>query len=190
VALATGSSGVSLAGIALAVLVATGVVPTAVTGNRFSAGPSARLGDVEVKVASASVVRPVLYGVGGKQPQTASQPLLRLDLEVRNLSGGGSVAYKTWGASRADTEPVILSDDEENQLKLIDPAAGPEPKVPPGRPREFPAAIAGKSKGVYDVLLFEAPPAAVRELYLQLPGSNVQARGVFRIQIPASMLRR
>ena len=71
-------------------------------------------------------------------------------------------------------------------MKLIDPV----PKVPLGRPREFPTAIAGKSKGVCDVLLFEAPPAAVRELYLQLPGSNVQMKGGFNIQIPASVLRK
>jgi hypothetical protein len=186
VALAMGSAAVSLAGILLAVLVATGVVPLAGAGGQLRGGPSARLGDVEVKVASAEVVRPVLYSAGGKVPKTDGQRVLRVDLEVRNLSGSGNVAYKSWGALRADVEPVILQDDEGNQLKLIDPA----PKVPPGRPREFPTVIAGKSRGVCDVLLFEAPPADSHELDLQLPGSNVQARGAFSLHIPASMLRK
>jgi hypothetical protein len=187
VALALGSSAVSLAGIALAILVAIGIVPSAHGGRGlFHAGPSARVGDVEVKVASAAVVRPVLYADGGRKLETDAQPVLRVDLEVRNLSGGGSIPYKSWGMLRTDVEPVILEDNEGNQLKLIDPA----PKTPPGRPREFPTSLASHSKGVCDVLLFEAPPAAAQQLRLQLPGSNVQARAVFTLQIPASMLRK
>jgi DNA-directed RNA polymerase subunit RPC12/RpoP len=190
VALALGSSAISVTGVALAILVATGVVPSSVTAHfvsrRAGAMPSARVGDVEVRVASVAVVHPVVYSEGKKAPAAEPQPRLRVGIEVRNLSGSGSVAYKSWGAARADLEPVILLDDEGNQLKLKDPAPG----VPPGRPRDFPAVIPGHSRGVTDVLLFEVPPAAVRDLYLQLPGSNVQAPGGFNIQIPASMLRK
>ena len=85
--------------------------------------------------------------------------MLRIGIEARNLGSAGSVAYKSWGTIRPDSEPVILSDDEGNQLKLIDPA----PLVPVGRPREFPAALPAKSRSIADVLLFEVPPAAARE---------------------------
>ena len=190
VALATGSAAISLAGIALAILVAAGVVPSAAVARTAVAQarnlPSARVGDVEVKIASAAVVQPVLYADGSKSPKTDPQPVLQVDLQVRNLSGSSGVAYKSWGAKRPDVEPVILRDDEGNELKLIDPA----PKVPPGRPREFPTRIDARSKGVSDVLLFEVPPQDARELYLQLPGSNVQLPTPITLQIPAALLRK
>jgi hypothetical protein len=190
VALALGGSAVSLTGLALAILVATGVVPSTATANSLSfarhAVSMARSGDIEVRVASATIVRPVFYTDGVKSPQTDSLPILRIALEIRNLANTGSVAYKSWGALRADVEPVILSDDDGNQLKLKDFS----PKIPAGRPREFPSTLRARSRGIPDVLLFELPPAAVHELTLQLPGANVQAAGGFNLQIPAAMLRK
>ena len=93
--------------------------------------PTARAGDIEVRVASATIIHPVLYETGTKTPKTNPDSFLRIALEVRNLSNAGSVPYKSWGAIRPDVEPVILTDNEGNQLKLKDMGS----KIPAGRPR-------------------------------------------------------
>jgi len=190
VALAMGGSAASIIGIVLAVLVASDVVPAAsaravpVARRNF---PVARTGDVEVRVASVGIVRPVLYdGSGWKTARSEAAPLLQVILEIRDVGPSGGVEYRTWGAIRAESEPVILTDNEGNQLKLIDPS----PRVPAGRPRAFPAALKAHGKGVADVLLFDVPPTAVRELDLRLPAVNCQMRGAFELHIPAGMLRR
>lgn len=193
VALAIGGSAVSVIGIVLAVLLASDVVPAAAAGSRAAAFPRknlpvARAGDVEVRVASVGVVRPVLCDGGGgwKSARSDGSTMLEVSLEIRDVGPSGGVEYRSWGVIRPESEPVILTDNEGNQLKLIDPS----PKVPACRPRAFPAPLRARGKGVADVLLFDVPPSTARELDLRLPAGNCQMRGAFELHIPAGMLRR
>jgi hypothetical protein len=173
----------------LALLAGSGVLPgvnAVAMAHNSRAILAQRKGDVEVRVKSVSIVRPVVYASGQWKTRDKPERFLQVELELRELQPAGRVAYRSWGRSQDGVDPPALTDNEGNPLKLQDLS----PLVPVGRPREWPAYLDGVRQGVSDVLEFEVPPAAAQMLDLQLPAANFGGDGVVEFHIPSAMLRK
>lgn len=143
-------------------------------------------GDVEVRIASARVVRPVVHDGSWNAVRSLGDKRLLISLELRNVAASGQVAYRTWGRSSAGDSARFL-DGSGRVLREIDPS----PLVAVGRVERSPAMLDAHGPPVGDVLLFEPPAEGSGDLKLELPGANVGRPGIiFRILIPAAMVRR
>jgi hypothetical protein len=186
-----GAAVASMTAIAIGVLIGLGMLPGSAAYARMQLAkhlPSARAGDVVVRVRSASVLHPVLLmspKKRGPTAQTATQTVLRVEVELKNVSDHAAAQYTSWATTSSRAWPISMRDDEGNPLKPLSASGA----VPPGRATEV-VTIQPKGGIVGDVLLFEAPPASVRELDLQLPGNNVGSLETLQLHIPAEMFVR
>jgi hypothetical protein len=186
-----GAAIASMIAITIGVLIGLGRLPGSAAYAREQLAnhlPAARAGDVEVRVRSASVLQPVLLRQKrlGQTAETARQSVLRVEVELRNVSDHGTAQYTSWAIASSRAEPIWLRDDEGNSLKPLSASGA----VPPGRTPAETITLKPKDKPIGDVLLFEAPPTQARELDLQLPGDNVGSLEPLQLHIPAEMFAR
>lgn len=145
----------------------------------------ARIGDVEVRVASALVLRPSVYDGDFNSLHTAAARYLQVTLELRHVGESQVAEYRSWGKPAADETFASLTDARGTSLKLIDLS----PLMPVGRVKG-PTALFPRGPALSDVLLFEPPASNGADLTLELPGGNVGAPGQsVRIRIPANSIR-
>lgn len=200
VALPVGGATVSFAGILFAIAMATGLlplieiphaagaswVPRLSWPSRIKTFPSARAGDIEVRVVSALVLKPALYDGRWSSIRTDPHPCLQITLVLKNTARNGGIEYRSWGKPRPGEETPTLNDSAGNPLKTVDLGMDPV-----GRVNGLPAHVQAGQKGITDVLLFEVPPEDAQDLELQLPGANIGVGGsTLKINIPGGMLKR
>jgi len=163
--------------------------PSAPAGSplHWKTAPSARGGDVEVRVVSALVLHPAIDSGKWETIQTFSQRCLRLTLELQNIAPQGRVEYHSWRQAAPEQQAPALTDGAGDPLKMIELVS----LVPVGRLSESPSYLDAGRKPKSDVLLFEVPPESGGDLNLSLPGANIGAAGTtLRINIPEEMIRR
>lgn len=145
----------------------------------------ARIGDVEVRVASALVLRPSVYDGDFNSLHTAAARYLQVTLELRHVGESQLAEYRSWGKPAADETFASLTDARGTSLKLIDLS----PLMPVGRVKGS-TALYSRGPALSDVLLFEPPVSGGADLTLDLPGGNVGAPGQSaRIRVPADAIR-
>jgi len=156
-------------------------------GNEWVVAPiPARLGDVEVKVLSAKVAPPVTSR-GQTGEGESGKPQLILTVEVSNRSQNRKIEYQTWAGAEMSFERdyATLEDNFANSYKRI--RFGIFDGFPVGRVHSD-SIYPGKS--LSDVLVFEPPLEKFQHLDLEMPARNVGTEGLFKIRIPAAMIKR
>jgi hypothetical protein len=137
-------------------------------------------GDVRLRVRSA-VVGPAEFesAAGQKPPQ---EPCLVIALRITNAGIDRKLPYTRWGGTPGTREGPQLRD---NNGKVY-----PEKTFSPGWTVKGTTAQATLSAGKWidDVLVFEAPPATIEHLRLELPGAAVGAEGRLHVEIPKKMI--
>jgi len=189
--LGLGAAVTSILGIAVGVSISLGVLPGSVAYSHQQLArnlPTARAGDVEVRVRSAEVLHPVLIKQTKQGPTAETykkDAVLRLEVELRNNSDH-TAQYTSWASASARADGLQLQDESGNRLQPLSAANA----VPLGRVTGDPVTIKAKGGMIADVLLFEAPPKQTRELDLELPGGNIGSTEPLQIHIPAEMFAR
>ncbi len=107
-----------------------------------------------------------------------------LVIGLRITNGGimRNVRYTGWGGGASGQDRPVLRDDRGRTYaeKLFAPGwvvkgHVASATIPPGKTQD-------------DVLIFEAPPASIEYLRLELPASAVGAEGRLRMEVPRSMI--
>jgi hypothetical protein len=137
-------------------------------------------GDVRLRISSAVVGSASFAPVPGKVPP--GDRCLVIGLRVTNAGVLRKIAYNGWDSGDKDRGRPMLRDDQGKTYaaKTFGPGwvvkgrAG-SATIPPG-------------KTLDDVLVFEAPPATVAYLRLELPGAPVGAKGKLQMEIPQHMI--
>jgi hypothetical protein len=129
-------------------------------------------GDVRLRVVSALVGAAQFEPIQGKEPPAVR--CLMIHLRITNAGIARKLPYTGWGS---EARPV-LHDDRGKSYGVKTFAAGWVVKgramsssIPPG-------------KSLNDVIVFEAPPATISYLRLELPASAVGAEGQLQMEIP------
>lgn len=137
----------------------------------------ATVGDVEIKIQSASLGRPKGWVLPARVSKSAQ--FLILTLELSNHSKTRKIDYAGWGSRSQAGTGVKLTDaiDTPNNYALKAGAVGQ------GNPE---AIYPGQS--IEDKLVFERPVDAAMMLRLQLPASAFGAKGMVLFQIPREMI--
>jgi len=145
---------------------------------------SARVGDVTVKVLSATVDRPRVLRSSGRGARP-TEPYLVLRLQLENLRESHKLEYTTWASSQMRVCGVRLTDNLGNTY---------EPKTFTGVTIE--GQLGRESlyphEPVTEVLVFERPVESeqLRYLRLELPAMAFGEIGRLRFEIPAEMIER
>jgi len=140
--------------------------------------------DVRVHV-TAVVIEGVAIKAQGKQ-RTTKEKYLVIRVRLSNSGAARLVNYGGWLVLEPNKEPIrpILTDHEGKVYQRKDFGSGVEVV-------EQAAAVALRpGRWVEDVLIFEAPPAKVEFLHLELPAGACGLSGKFQLAIPRSMIRR
>lgn len=135
---------------------------------------------VRVQVTAASVDGVQLKTP--KKPATTKEKYLLIDVRAQHVGAAGEFTYEGWGLG-----------DDKNQARLTDNTGRTYARksFDPG------VEVIGQNRGesvhpgrsAEDLLVFEAPPANVEYLRLELPASACGGTGVFRLTIPRSLIR-
>jgi hypothetical protein len=147
-------------------------------------------GDVRLSVNKPVVVGPVNFvPVQGKQSPSARG--LVIGLRITNAGVARNVNYSNWGDSPRPQGNLFLGPQQDgpvlrdNQGKAYAVKAFGAGWVVKGKAA---AASIPPGKTLDDVLVFEAPPANIEFLRLELPASAVGAEGRLHIEIPRQMI--
>jgi len=146
-------------------------------GSADASQAALQQGYIRVRIASAAVA-PVQV-VDSKKRYT-KQPFLAVTVQIQHLGNGERVRLVHWGTTGERTVPDAVATTNGRKLAL----ANTDPDMPVGVSYGqdlFPG------RATSDLLLFDPPPAgaAVR---LELPAEAWGGHGVFRFQIPDSMM--
>lgn len=214
---AMGGALISAGGVVVAVLVARGVLPPNAAARLVGsgstppvtlaldsrpAGPSDEhveyvpatspliVGNVEVRVASARVLRPAIYTGDYGSLHTAGERRLQITLELKRV-GAGSAPYEPW-RKRADGDAEPRATDAAGAVFPIDERPFVEGEDPVTLP--FGALRGTTALGpqpISDALLFDAPADPSGDVLLDLPGENIgaPAGATLHIRVPAAMIR-
>jgi hypothetical protein len=135
--------------------------------------------DVRLRISSATVGPVSFESVPGKQPP--GDRCLVIGLRVTNAGISRKISYGGWGGADAADRPVLRDNQGKSYPeKTFGPGwvvkgRAPSASIPPGKPLD-------------DVLVFQAPPATVEYLRLELPAAAVGTEGRLRMEIPRSMI--
>jgi hypothetical protein len=133
--------------------------------------------DVRLRVRSAVVGLADFEPVPGKLPPR--ERCLVLGLRITNAGIARRLRYNGWGGT---DEELVLRDGHGKTYRV---------KVfPPGWVVKGRARVASIPPGRFldEVVAFEAPPATVDSLSLELPGAPVGVRGKLKMEIPKHMI--
>lgn len=149
-----------------------------------SAALPVKQGDVEVQVVSARISKVKLKSMGDET--TSKDHLLVIDVRVKNLHAAKKIDYRTWASTGFDLGDHVAaaSDDAGNHYKRINFGFGAEVIGAVRADSVYPG------KTVSDVLVFEVPVDAAKEVRLELPGGNVGADDPFRFSIRSASIQR
>jgi hypothetical protein len=105
-------------------------------------------------------------------------------LEITNSNRNRKIDYRSWAGSDSSFERdfATLKDNNGNSYERISLGIL---DLPIGRSR---ADSIYPEKALKDILVFEIPLKRAAALDLELPASNVEEKGFFRIRIPASLI--
>jgi hypothetical protein len=137
---------------------------------------------IRVRIASVEVKPVNLKDAHGRR-RLADRSLV-IQLRVSNASADRLVEYKSWGEAE-DTDNELsarLTDNSDKPYRLKRFAAGWN------IPGHVPRASLPTAKWVDDVLVFEAPPASITSLRLELPRAAFGAKGKLQLEIPRHMI--
>jgi hypothetical protein len=144
-----------------------------------------RQGDVQVQVKSVRVGKVPLKEQFGNGGRTSKDVLLRIEIEVTNLSDTKKLDYHTWGGtSMSFGKRTALADNFGNTYRLVNFGFSTEVAGATVADSVYPG------KSVRDVVVFEEPIAKAERLDLELPASNFDGTGMLRFRIPVSMIQR
>jgi hypothetical protein len=138
-------------------------------------------GDIRLRVGSANVGTAPFDPVPGKQPP--GDRCLVIALRVTNAGVARKIAFTGWGGATMQDKPVLRDNKGKTYAEKV---FGPgwtvkgqvaNAAIPPG-------------KTLDTVLVFEAPPAGIEYLRLELPASALGADGWLRMEIPKQMIFR
>lgn len=135
-------------------------------------------GDVRVRLLSAAV-RPIEVRGPDGSPRLSKEKYLVLRLRLQNLGFTRKVEFDSWAAPATAERPAPTLKDNQGKNYRLKPAPG---ATAPGRVPLAP------SKTVEDLLLFEAPPATVEYLRLELPAEAFGGSGPLRLQLPRALI--
>jgi hypothetical protein len=139
-----------------------------------------QVNDVRVMVVSAGVASVLLQSKD--QRRVSEQKFLVIRLLVSNVGAGRAIPFRGWGGTAAR-----LTDNGGTSYPHA--SFGPAEQVLGQVGKEIKVFWGATAKAT-DVLVFSAPPEQVTWLYLELPGTACASPGVFRLAIPADMIRR
>jgi uncharacterized protein (DUF983 family) len=136
-----------------------------------------RIGDVQVRVTQVHI-DPIRT-----KDRVTTERYLNVRIDVENLGVTEKAAYRGWGAGKPPAEGDVV--------RLVAP--GPKPVerllVPNAKLAAQPQdVVIGPGQTVNDLVLFPALADKVEFLRIELPASYVGAVGVFRLEIPGSMI--
>jgi hypothetical protein len=142
---------------------------------------------VQVRVASAILVRPAVYKGEYDNLQTLADRRLQITLELKNV-GGERVVYQPWRIDAAHDEDIALTGPDGIALASDGWAFPDDVHWLAAGALRGPALLGQQPTS--DVLLFLPPAGPVGDLRLDLPGKNIgQPDTTLRIRIPASMVK-
>lgn len=142
---------------------------------------AAQQGDVRVRVTTAEIRRLELSNP--KRPRLSPEKWLVVRLRVSNAGTSRIIDYTGWGVLRPDTEATARLTDPQG--KAYQPRfLGANAKLL-GQVQQ--AAFA-PGKWVEDALVFEAPPADVKFVRLELPCNACGGTGILNLEIPRRMI--
>jgi hypothetical protein len=137
-------------------------------------------GDVRLRVSSATVGPAAFEPIHGRRPP--GDRCLVIGLRITNAGIGRKINYTNGGDPASARDRPILRDNQGKSYPEKVFGAGWVVKgrattasIPPG-------------KTLDDLLVFEAPPASIDHLRLELPGSAFGADGQLRMEIPRQMI--
>jgi hypothetical protein len=138
-------------------------------------------GDIRLRVSSANVGTVPFDPVPGKQPP--GDRCLVIGLRVTNAGVARKISFTGWGDAQAKDKPVLRDNKGKTYAtKAFGPGWSVKGRVasasiPPG-------------KTLDTVLVFEAPPAGIEYLRLELPASALGTDGWLRMEISKQMIVR
>jgi hypothetical protein len=139
--------------------------------------------DVRIQLTAVSVAPVEMYKVQSK-PKFSEQKYLLVRLRTFNVGAGRQLPYETWNAAGRGPQPLTLTDNlgKSYALKSADPdwKMTEQPHRDPVAPGRF----------TDELLVFEAPPADVEFLHLELPASACGGHDTYRLAIPRAMIKR
>ncbi len=144
-----------------------------------------RHGDLQVKIASASIGKVALKDVI-REAAVSEKEFLIVKLELLNLNTTKKVEYYTWSGKDIsfDRDYATLKDDFGNGYKRIGFGFG---SYPIGAVEKY--ASVHPFKTLTEVLVFEVPIATATYVVLELPAKNYGAEGVIRFRIPMTSVQ-
>ena len=142
------------------------------------AGAVASLDDVTVKLIETSLRKPGMIRPGGDRAEPSSE-LTVVRVRITNRSATRKINFKTWGTGFFDIGSGtngFLRDEHGNVYPRISPSSlcrwegqADHQSIAPGESHE-------------DLLVFDPPIPAAREMRLELPGENVDLKGEIRLK--------
>jgi len=151
-----------------------------------SARNAVRQGEVELRIVSVLTGKVPLMATFPDREGTSESDLLTIEIQLTNLSHSKKIEYHSWLGRDISfgRDFAALEDNFDNTYKRISFGFGTEVIGHTESESIYPG------KSLSDVLVFELPVDAVEYLNLELPGKNVGGSGMFRLRIPAKMIRR
>lgn len=127
---------------------------------------------------------------GPAQDKMSQQGWLQIRLSVRNVGIDRRLVYNSWSQAPAESPLAAqLTTAKPNPLfsLLLDMRPWEPGVLVPGQTAQ---ANLAPGQALEDVLVFQAPPAEVLTLFLELPTSAWGGEGTFRFTIPRAMIKK
>jgi hypothetical protein len=147
-------------------------------------GETARLGPVSVRLARAAIEKPtILDGIHSDRIKFPKD-LVVIALVVTNLSDSAKINYRDWDSDLSLGHDVaVLKDEFGNIYKRISWGLGRRLDGHVGDRSVYPG------KSIDEAIAFELPVDKATRLFLELPGKNCEANGIFRFAFAVEQLR-
>lgn len=158
------------------------VAPTAVD-EWAKATTEGQLGDVFVRVERVAIGKVKLKDVTG-DPWDSTEEQLTIALAVQNQSNTKKLNFRGWAGDVTDIldRAGTLADEHGNTYRRIGFGYTARPVGQASLDSIYPG------KAVNDLLVFELPIEAARELRLTLPGAAVGGEGELKLKIPTASI--
>lgn len=148
------------------------------------ANQPARLGEVQIRIVSASVGRIRMKGTLSDGFESNDE-YLKLVVEVTNQSRSRKRDFATWMGRdfSISQDYAVVRDNHGNVYKRMDFGFSTRPEGQIDRESLYPG------KSIQDVLVFEPLIRDIEYVRLELPAENFGGEGMIRFEIPANMIR-
>jgi hypothetical protein len=128
---------------------------------------SIKTNDAQIWIVSAKVGTVPLKNLGDSTESEKEH--LIVTVGIKSVSATKKIDYQTWASNGVyDASPATLKDETGNSYKRISFGIGAQPI---GQAERGASVYPGKT--ITDVLVFEPPVGAAKELRLELPRANI-----------------